>query len=127
TAVSVSYVGSLGRNLPIFIDTNLSQPTGSITYTFSGGPSSGGTLTVPLFVGPRPNTNFRRITAISDSVTSKYNGPVVMFNRQMPNGLQFQTFYTYSNTSDTGQSSQTFTASNNVLNPFDLSLEDGRS
>jgi len=45
----------------------------------------------------------------------------------MTSGLQFQTFYTYSNTSDSGQSSQTFTASNNVLNPFNLSLERGRS
>src|SRR5262249_43758343 len=36
-------------------------------------------------------------------------------------------FYTYSNTYDTGQSSQTFTSSNNVLNPFALALENGRS
>jgi outer membrane receptor protein involved in Fe transport len=127
TAVSVSYVGSLGRNLPIFIDTNLSPPAGSITYTFSGGPNSGSTLTLPLFIGSRPNPTFGRITAISDSVTSKYNGAVFMFNRRMTSGLQLQAFYTYSNTSDSGQSSQTFTASNNVLNPFDLALENGRS
>jgi len=43
----------------------------------------------------------------------------------MTSGLQFQTFYTYSNTSDSGQSSQTFTASNNVLNPFNLSWSEG--
>lgn len=127
TAVSVSYVGSLGRNLPIFIDSNLSSPTGSITYTFSGGPNNGSTLALPLFIGARPNALFGRITNISDTVTSKYNGAVFMFNRRMTNGLQLQAFYTYSNTSDTGQSSQTFTASNNVLNPFDLALENGRS
>jgi len=127
TAVSVSYVGSLGRNLPIFIDTNLAPPAGSITYTFSGGPNNGSTVTLPLFIGARPNTTFGRVTAISDSVSSKYNGVVLMFNRRMTSGLQLQTFYTYSNSSDTGQSSQTFTSSNNVLNPFDLALEDGRS
>jgi len=131
TAVSVSYVGSLGRNLPIFIDTNLPNPS-SITYTFSGGPNSGNTLTVPLFLPmsatqARPNPNFGRITQISDSVSSKYNGVIFSFNRRMTEGLQAQAFYTYSNTSDTGQSSQTFTSSNNVLNPFDLALENGRS
>jgi outer membrane receptor protein involved in Fe transport len=137
TAVSVSYVGSLGRNLPIFIDRNLFAPTNTITYTFSGGPSNGQTVTMPLFevlklpspqvTLTRPNASFGRITNISDSVSSKYNGLVLMFNRRMTSGLQLQAFYTFSNTSDTGQSSQTFTASNNVLNPFDLSLENGRS
>ncbi len=137
TAVSVSYVGSLGRNLPIFIDRNLFAPTNTITYTFSGGPSNGQTVTMPLFEVPklpspqvtqtRPNALFGRITNISDIVNSKYNGVVFMFNRRMTSGLQLQAFYTFSNTYDTGQSSQTFTSSNNVLNPFDLALENGRS
>ena len=127
TAVSVSYIGSLGRNLPIFIDQNLPNPTSTITYTVAGGALDGQAFTVPLFTGARPNTNFGRITNISNSVTSKYNAMVLQFNRRMTSGLQFQTFYTYSNTSDSGQSSQTFTASNNVLNPFNLSLERGRS
>ncbi len=127
TAISVSYIGSLGRSLPIFIDKNLSAPTSTITYTVSGGPDNGKTFTVPLFTGPRPNLNFGRITTITQSVTSKYNALVLQFNRRMTKGLQFQTFYTYSRSTDTGQSSQTFTASNNVLNPFDLRLEDGRS
>ena len=136
TAVSVSYVGSLGRNLPIFIDTNLFAPTNSITYTITGGAANGQTVTTPLFEVPkpatgtavtRPNSNFGRITNISDTVTSKYNGVILQFTRRMTKGLQVQSFYTYSNTYDTGQSSQTFTSSNNVLNPFDLTLENGRS
>jgi hypothetical protein len=137
TAVSVSYVGSLGRNLPIFIDRNLFAPTNTITYTFSGGPSNGQTVTMPLYEVPklpspqvtqtRPNANFGRITQIANIVTSKYNGLVFMLNRRMTSGLQLQAFYTYSNTFDTGQSSQTFTASNNVLDPFDRALENGRS
>lgn len=136
TAVSVSYIGSLGRNLPIFTDTNLFAPTSTITYTVVGGPSNGQTVTTPLFQVPkaatgttqtRPNPAFGRITNISNSVTSKYNALVLQFTRRMTRGLQVQSFYTYSNSSDTGQSSQTFTSSNNVLNPFDLSLENGRS
>jgi hypothetical protein len=127
TAVSLSYVGSLGRNLPIFIDNNLPSPAGSITYTFSGGPDAGQKLTVPLFIGPRSTATLGRITTISDSVTSKYNGLILQLNRRMMAGLQLQSFYTYSNTYDTGQSSQTFTSSSNVLNPFALALENGRS
>jgi hypothetical protein len=127
TAVSVSYVGSLGRNLPIFIDKNLSAPLGSITYNIVNGPDNGKSFTMPLFVGSRPNPSFGRITTISDSVKSKYNAVVVQLNRRMTSGLQLQSFYTYSNTFDTGQSSQTFTSSNNVLNPFALALENGRS
>ena len=133
TGVSISYIGSLGRDLPIFIDENLFAPASSITYTFApGGPLSGKTLTVPLFDMPtgsplRPNPLFGRITTISDSVTSKYNSLVLQFNRRMTEGLQLQAFYTYAITSDTGQSSQTFTSPNNVLNPFDLTLENGRS
>jgi len=127
TAISAAYVGSLGRNLPIFIDKNLAPPAGTITYAFKGGPDDGQTVALPLFIGPRPITTLGRITTISDSVTSKYNALMLQFNRRMTSGLQLQAFYTYSNTSDTGQSSQTFTSANNVLNPFDLALENGRS
>jgi len=77
TAVSVSYIGSLGRNLPIFIDQNLPNPTSTITYTVAGGALDGQAFTVPLFTGARQTTNFGRITNISNSVTSKYNAMVL--------------------------------------------------
>jgi len=133
TAISVSYLGSLGRDLPVFIDANLPQPNASIIYKVSGGSFDGQTFTEPLFVTPtvgatsRPNPNFGRITTISDIVSSKYNALVVQFNRRMTSGLQVQSSYTFSNASDDGQSSQTFTSSNNVLNPFNLGLEQGPS
>jgi hypothetical protein len=133
TAISVSYMASLGRNLPFFIDKNLPAPTGSVTYTVSGGPDTGKTFTVPEFIGlkaannGRPNLNFGRITTILDAVDSKYNAVVFQFNRRMTKGLQVQTSYTYSHASDNDQSSQTFTSSNNVLNPFNLGLEQARS
>ncbi len=129
TAISVTYMGSLGRYLPIFIDANLAPPTGTITYTVSGGPDNGSQFTIPFFrkTGGVLNSNFGRITTISDTVKSKYNALVVQFNRRMTKGLQIQASYVYSQASDDGQSSQTFTSANNVLNPYDLSLEQGRS
>jgi Carboxypeptidase regulatory-like domain/TonB dependent receptor len=127
TVVSVSYLGSLGGNLPRFVDINLNPPSSTVTYTINGGSQNGQTLTVPLFKGPRPNPSFNSITDISDSVTSKYNALVVALNRRFYQGFQIQTSFTYSHAYDAGQSSQTFTATNNVLNPFDLTQEQGRS
>ena len=37
TVVTVSYVGSLGRRLPRFVDTNLAAPTLQTTYTVTQG------------------------------------------------------------------------------------------
>jgi len=127
TMVSASYVGSRGRHLPLFIDTNLPTPSSTVTYSVSGGPLDGQPQTVPLFTGTRPNPNFGRITTISDLVDTTYNGFVFQINRRMTGGLQLQASYTEARATDNGQSSQTFTSSNNVLNPFDLGLEEGTS
>jgi hypothetical protein len=127
TVVSVSYLGSLGGNLPRFVDVNLNPPNSTVTYAIVGGGQNGQTLTVPLFQGARPNPSFNSITDISDGVTSKYNALVVALNRRFYQGFQIQTSFTYSHAYDAGQSSQTFTATNNVLNPFDLTQEQGRS
>jgi outer membrane receptor protein involved in Fe transport len=127
TMVSVSYVASRGRRLPIFIDRNLPAPSGTVSYAVSGGPFDGQTLSMPIFTGARPNPNFSRITTVSDLVETTYDGLVFQVNRRLTGGLQFQASYTEARATDNGQSSQTFTSSNNVLNPFDLSLEDGRS
>ena len=154
TVVSVSYIGSLGRRLPRFVDTNLVDTTLTTSYTVVGPPAGttitspfanrdfvGQTFTVPYFGVPanasgkaplsggtgRPNTAFGAITNISDGVDSKYNALVVSINRRFYKGFQIQSSYTYSHSTDFGQSSQTFTTSNNVLNPFNLAGELGRS
>src|ERR1700730_16368700 len=126
TVVSVSYLGSLGGNLPRFVDTNLAAPTQTVSYKFQGGPFDGQSITEPVFTS-RINKNFGAITNISDSVTSKYNALVVALNRRFYQGFQVQTSFTYSHASDAGQSSQTFSATDNVLNPLDLTQEHGRS
>jgi hypothetical protein len=128
TMVSVSYVGSTGRHLPLFIDRNLPAPSGTVTYQASGGgPVDGQAVTVPIFTGPRPDANFSRITTVSNIVESRYNGLVFQLNRRMSQGLQVQASYTEARATDNGQTSQTFSTSNNVLNPFDLGLEKASS
>ena len=127
TVFSVSYVGSQGRHLPFFIDTNLNAPTSTVTYRASGGPLDGQNVTVPFFTQPRPNLNFNQMTQITYGVDTTYNALVLALNRRLTGGLQVQANYTLSKSHDNGQASQTFTSSNNVLNPFDLELEDATS
>jgi len=146
TVVSVSYVGSLGYRLPRFVDTNLAPPALLTTYAVGVNPAStisspfvssdfvGQSFSVPYFGVPtlltgtrRPQPGFGAITNISDNVESRYNALVIGVNRRFYKGFQIQSSYTFSHANDYGQSSQTFTASNNVLNPFNLSEEYGRS
>lgn len=128
TAVSVSYMGSIGRNLPAYIDQNLALPASTITYTVVGGAFNGQNFTTPLFTaGTRPNTNFGAITNIESIVHSHYNALVLQINRQMTSGFQVQAFYTYSNAQDDGQASNTGTPTLNVFNPFEMGLENGTS
>ena len=127
TTVSVSGLVSLGRYLPTFVDTNLNFPTASTTYTFNGGPFDGQTIMLPRFTGARPNTNFGRITEIRDTISSQYGAVVLQANRRLTDGFQFQINYTYSRTTDNGQTSQTFTNPNVPLNPLDQDNERGTS
>jgi Carboxypeptidase regulatory-like domain len=127
TAVSVSYLGSIGRHLPTYIDENLPQPASSITYTVSGGTFDGQSFSTPLFTGARPNANFGAITNIESTVDSHYNAVAIQFNRQMTSGIQVQAFYTYSHAWDDGQSSNTGTPVLEVFDPFNRRLEDATS
>ncbi len=145
TVVTLSYLGSIGHRLPRFIDANLAPPALDTTYTVTQGAGTvsspflnqaliGQSVTVPYFGVPstntgtkRPNPAFGAITDISDSVDSHYNALVVGVNRRFYKSFQIQSSYTWSHATDFGQSSQTFTATNNVLNPFDIGLESGRS
>jgi hypothetical protein len=83
---------------------------------------------MPVFVAiARPNPVFGRMTSIKTDVVSHYNALAAQFNRRMTHGLQFQMSYTFANSTDSGQSSQTFTASNNIVDPFDRSFDVGPS
>jgi hypothetical protein len=125
TVFSASYVGSLGRHLPTFVDTNLSPPDTTKTFTITGGPFGGQSFVLPIFPTTRPNPNFAQITEIRSSIKSEYNAMVLQVNRRFTRGLQFQGSYTLSRATDTGQVSQTFTANNVPFNVFDLSSESG--
>ena len=118
TVVSASYLFSFGKNLPAFVDTNLSPATVSRTINIVDGPYAGQSFTFPYYLGAtRPNTNFGQIQEIRSNINSKYHALVLQANRRLTNGLQFQASYTLSRAQDNGQTSQTFTPS--FSGPFD--------
>ena len=127
TTVSASYLLSLGRRLPTFLDRNLNVPTTTYTYAISGGPFDGKTVTVPAFRGARPNTSFAQMSEIASTVKSQYNALVLQANRRFSGGLQFLTSYTLAKATDYNQRSATFTENNVPFNVFDPQAEDGRS
>ena len=127
TVVSASYLGSYGNSLPNFVDTNLPPPRRTVALNIVGGPFNGQTYLTPLFAGTRPDTRFAQITEIRSDVISKYHALVLQANRRLTRGLQFQTNYTLSRASDSGQSSTTFTANNLPFNAFDQAGEDALS
>ncbi len=127
TVFSASFLGSVGHELPTFIDRNVRPSTSTVTYTVYGGSLNGQQFTLPRFTGTRPNTAATAITEITSSVNSHYAALVLQLNRRLTRGLQFRNNYVWSHSTDGGQNSQTFTASNLVFNPFDINAERGNS
>lgn len=128
TLLSVSYLGSLGRNLPDFVDTNLAS-TSSLTYTVVGasGPLAfGTTFTTPLY-NSRPNTNFGAMSKIFSGITSNYNALAVQVNHRMSKSVQFQFNYTFSKSLDYGENASTFSDTNDLLRPDNIRMEYGPS
>lgn len=124
TVVSVAYLGSLGRNLPTFVDQNLRRLGTSTTYTIVGGPLNGQTFELEQF--GRVSGNAAQ-TQIQSTAKSEYNALVFQFNRRFTDGLQFQTSYTFAKSTDTNQNSSPFPQNNSPYNAFDRSYDAGPS
>jgi hypothetical protein len=129
TSVSVSYLGSFGRDLPDFVDKNI-DPTkaGTITYNVAaGGPLAGPTYSTILYKGPRPNTSFGATTDIFSGISSNYNALAVRVNKRFAQNFEINYNYTYAHALDFGQNSTTFTDTNDLLDPFNIHHEYGNS
>jgi len=128
TVLSLSYLGSFGRQLPSFVDTNVGPAAGTITYkVVNGGPLAGATYTTNLFNTARPNTAFGSMTDIFSGVTSNYQALSFQATHRMSHHIQFNANYTYSHALDNGVNGTTFTATNSLLDPTNLNKEYGNS
>jgi hypothetical protein len=127
TVFSMSWLGSFGRNLPDFVDSNLPAPT-SINYTVvntdgRGALPNGAVINTPFYgyasgTGApavadygRPNPNYGVMDKIFSGVTSNYEALVLQVNHRMSHNLQFQGNYTWSHSLDYGATNTTFTPS----------------
>jgi len=146
TVVSISYLGSLGRSLPDFVDTNTGAPVTNITYTVgAGGPLPATTYTTPYYGTSttvvkdpggntlstssvnRPNANFGATSSVFSGVSSNYNALVLALNRRMTDHLQFNASYTWAHALDYGQNGSTFSDTNDLLVPTNIRAEYGNS
>ena len=130
---SVSWLGSWGRRLPDFVDTNLPAPT-PVTFTVTGaGPLAvGSAITTNAYFytanpNHRPNPNFSSITDIFSGVTSNYQALVAQFKHQMSYHVSFGTNFTWSHALDYGENNTTGASATALLDPNNIRLDYGNS
>jgi hypothetical protein len=154
--VTASAIVSLGRRLPISIDTNLDtpSPTQTITYnvcdeTLSAtgtttcghnglGPIKATQITVPFYASwpsatsptgfaGRLNPDYQQITQIMSRANSTYEAWMLKVARDSRRGLSLRAHYTYSHAMDWNPNESAQAAGNDVLDPASFSLEYGTS
>ena len=127
----MSWLGSWGRRLPDFVDTNLPAPT-QVSFTVADtkgvGPlPNGHTFTTNAYLGKRPNPNFSSITDTFSGVNSSYEALVAQFQHRMSHNVSFNMNYTWSHALDFGENNNTAPNANALLDPANLRLDYGNS
>ena len=89
-AVSLGYINSLNRNMPVQIDTNL---TPGATTLADGR---------PIYSSTRPNTQFNSIDVAQSVGEGTYDAVTVTLSKRMRHGWQMQANYTLAKSSDNG-------------------------
>ncbi|HEY6487780.1 MAG TPA: carboxypeptidase regulatory-like domain-containing protein [Terracidiphilus sp.] len=133
----LSWLGSWGRRLPDFVDTNLSAPT-PVSFTVNDpsqtGPlANGSTVTANVYfydtanTNHRPNPSFSSITDIFSGVTSNYEALVAEYKHRLSHHVSFSANYTWSHALDYGENNTTGAGATSLLDPSNLRLEYGNS
>ncbi|MGA2887992.1 MAG: carboxypeptidase-like regulatory domain-containing protein [Terracidiphilus sp.] len=150
--VTASAMVSLGRNLPVSIDTNLDQPTSTQTITYAvvdatgAGPIKSPQITVPFYaswltgggtclyykttssgVPGRPCPDYQQITNIESRANSTYEAGMLKVARSSRRGLSLHAHYTYAHAMDWNPNESAQAAGNDVLDPASFGLEYGTS
>ncbi len=131
TVVQLSWLGSFGRHLPDFVDTNFQAPTKTLVYTvhdfgFKGPLAEGTVIQVPLY-SDRANPNYGSLTDIFSGINSSYNAGVVQVNHRFAHHVQFSGSFTWSHAIDYGQNEQSGSDTNDLYDPTKLKFERGNS
>jgi hypothetical protein len=134
---------SLGRRLPISVDTNIAPAVTaaatpqSITYAvvdaLQAGPIKAPRITVPLYTErppctPQPGcTNYQQLDSIESRANSTYEAAMIKIVRYGGHGLNFRAHYLYAHATDWNPNESGQVAVNDVLDPEDFRLEYGTS
>jgi hypothetical protein len=142
--VTASAMVSLGRRLPISIDTNFDPAVnpGTITYAVEdatgAGPIKATQITVPFYapwpsatsstgLAGRLNPEYQQITQIMSRANSTYEAWMVKAVRYGRRGLSLRAHYTYAHAMDWNPNESAQVAGNDVLDPANFGLEYGVS
>jgi hypothetical protein len=142
--VTASAMVSLGRWLPISIDTNFDPAfnPGTITYavkdTSGAGPIKAAQITVPFYASwPSPtsstgfagrlNPDYQQITQIMSRANSTYEAWTVKAIRYGRKGLTLRAHYTYAHAMDWNPNESAQVAGSDVLDPANFNQEYGTS
>jgi hypothetical protein len=136
--VTASAMVSLGRRLPISIDTNIDLPaTQTITYAVEDatglGPIKAKRIMVPFYASGtgfpgRPDPEYQQITNIESRANSTYQAEMLKVERYGRRGLSLHAHYIYAHAMDWNPNESAQAAGNDVLDPAaDFSQEYGTS
>jgi hypothetical protein len=142
--VTASAMVSLGRRLPISIDTNFDPAInpGTITYAVEdatgAGPIKATQITVPFYASwpsatsptgfaGRLNPDYQQITQIMSRANSTYEAWMLKAVRYGRRGLSLRAHYIYAHAMDWNPNESAQVAGNDVLDPANFGLEYGVS
>ncbi|WP_124848069.1 TonB-dependent receptor [Acidipila sp. EB88] len=133
TVLSVSYLASLGRELPNFINTNLiNTPAANnnaangkgyttVNYTVAGtgncGPLACGSTYATKVYNGYANPAFQAVTDITSNINSSYNALVFELANKTNKYASFDLSYTWSHALDDNQNESTQASTNQLLDP----------
>ena len=131
TEVTISFLGSLGRKLPNFVDDNIDlSSVGTITYAVDDstgkGPLKGKTYSTNFYTA-RLNPNYSQLTDIFTETNSKYEAGMIKISHSLGRAGDLHASYVYSHAADFNQNSTTFADNNDILDPSNFGLEYGTS
>jgi hypothetical protein len=117
TVIGVAYLGSFGRHLPTFVDSNIAPATTTKTYSFSGGPLAGDLWTVPVYTA-RLSPAYNALSLVSSSIASSYNALSITVDHRLNQGVAAQFSYTESKALDDNMNQTSSADTNDQTDPF---------
>jgi outer membrane receptor protein involved in Fe transport len=131
---SISYLGSLGRELPNYLNMNLNPVAYNATTNKYGVTSANIQIADPSGKGPLPNgavyavptvygsnisNGYSTISEMISNINSLYNGVAFELQNRSAKSIQYDVSYTWSHALDYAQTANTSsTASNNWYDPY---------